>query len=145
MNQITSRRSLTAGVSALCLAGLLTGMTARAQTLPRSEAEFEQEIGITAAQKAKLNAISVKYRPKMQAIAKKYQPQALALQTQMSELQKKFNAEAQPIRIAQKNEADAVYTPAQREKLKKLSALVAAQQGMVPGGTPPALPPHASK
>ena len=106
----------------------LVAAVAYTQTLPRNQAEFEQQVGITAAQKAKLEAITKKYQPQIEAVGKKYEPQFRAIQA-------KAQAEVKPILDKREKEAEAVFTPAQRAKLNQIKALQKQQmqQGR-PGG-----------
>ncbi len=132
--KLTSRRPTVVATSlALVLAGGLAGAV-WAQSLPRTQAEFEQQVGITADQKAKIKAIDAKYAPKKQAVAAKYKAQYESLQKQMADLRNKVNADMLPIYTQEKNEDDAVLTPAQREKVKKIQAAVKAQQMQQMGG-----------
>lgn len=119
------------GAAALLL--LATQAPAQTPTMPRSQAEFEQMIGLTPDQKKKMEAVNKKYQPQMQAIQKKYQPQFEALQKQMAALQQKAQKEAQPVMTKQKTEIEAILTPAQRKKIQDFEAMARQQQG---GGMP---------
>ena len=135
--KLTSRRPAVVATSlVLVLAGGLIGTVWAQDASSRSQAEFEQQVGITEAQKTKIKAIDAKYAPKKQAIAAKYKVQYEALQKQMADLRTKVNADMLPIYTQEKNEDDAVLTPAQREKIKKIQAAVKAQQMQAPGGMP---------
>jgi len=69
------RRVLLAGC-ALGAAFMATATPALAQAtgLPKTQAEFEKQIGITADQKKKMDDLKKKYDPQMLAIQKKYLP-----------------------------------------------------------------------
>ena len=60
----------------------------------------------------------------------------------MAALNAKAGAEIEPLRTQAKNESNAVLTPAQREKVKKIEAAVAAQrQQMMSGASGGAMAP----
>lgn len=80
--------------------------------LPSSPAEAEKQLGITAAQKAKITAINKKYQPKIQT-----------LQQQMATLQQQYG-----------KDMETVFTPAQKAKMKQWQALQQKQQGGGMGG-----------
>ncbi|MBC8141967.1 MAG: hypothetical protein H7Y38_11060 [Armatimonadetes bacterium] len=87
--------------------------------LPSSPAEAEKQLGITAAQKAKITAINKKYQPKIQV-----------LQKQMASLNTQYG-----------KEMETIFTPAQKAKMKQWQALQAQQQqgggmGGAMGGKP---------
>jgi Skp family chaperone for outer membrane proteins len=110
---------------------LLSATSAPAQTpgLPKSQAEFEKQIGLTADQKKKIEGLNQKYQPKIQAVQKKYEPEARKLQQQMAALQQKVQTEMKPLADQYQKEMDAVLTPAQREKVKQIRQQVMQQQG----------------
>jgi Spy/CpxP family protein refolding chaperone len=90
-------------------------------------AAFQKSLNITPQQKAKLEAIGKKYQPKMMAIQKKYTPQLQKVQQANdakggAALMKKINAEVAPIMAAQRKEADPIFTPEQRAKIKAFEA-----------------------
>lgn len=128
-----SVRRMVASKAAIAAAAVVligTGVVAvRAQNLPRSQAEFEQQIGLTAAQKEKLKKIDARYKPQLEAIDKKYRPQFEALQKQLQALQVKANAEVKPIMEKRGKEAQAVFTPAQMAKMKQIQAAMQQAQG----------------
>jgi Spy/CpxP family protein refolding chaperone len=121
-----------------------TATSAPAQTpgLPRTQAEFEKQINLTADQKSKIETITKKYQPRIQAVTKKYEPEARKLQEQMVALQKKMVAlnqkaatEAKPLTDQYQKEVDAILTPSQREKIKQIrSQLMQRGQPGAPGG-----------
>gem|GEM_PF-3393494 len=131
------RRAASAVMAALALAAVL-GTAAPAQTPPRNQAEYDamvkkqreeffKKIGVTAAQKSKIDAIQKKYEPSLEKINKKYEPRAKALQQQMAALQKKmmelqqeYGNEMRPVAQKMDKELEAVLTPAQRAKVKEL-------------------------
>ena len=88
--------------------------------LPKSQAEFEKQVGITAAQKTKMNTITKKYEPKAKAL----QAQMVKLQQQMQTLQVQANKEMQSVLTAQ-----------QQAKIKAIQSAMQQQGGM--GGPPP--------
>jgi uncharacterized protein with FMN-binding domain len=127
------RLAATAAATILGTAGLVTA--AYAQTMPRNEAEFEQQVGITAAQKSKINQINAKYKPQFDAINKKYRPKVEALQKQMQALQLQANNEVRPLAQKHSKEVEAVLSPAQRTKIKAIQQQAMSQrQGMMQGG-----------
>jgi ABC-type uncharacterized transport system substrate-binding protein len=97
-------------------------------------------LGLNADQKKKIEAIDKKYLPKVKSIGDKYKPQVAPLEQQMAALRKEFEAKAKPIQekavalqkkanlelepvmTARRKEVEAILTPAQREKVKKLDA-----------------------
>ena len=93
------------GRLALAAAALATvGSFALAQGLPKNVSELEKQIGLSDAQRKKMEAVDKKYQPKFQAVSKKYEPQFVALkkkieplQKQAVQLQQKMNAEGKPI------------------------------------------------
>jgi Spy/CpxP family protein refolding chaperone len=140
VRQVARRLMVATGVSGL----LLLAAQAPAQTpnLPRSQAEFEKMISLTADQKKKIEAVNkryqpqlqsvgTKYRPQLAAIENKYKPKVEALKKQMAELQKQAYGEARPILEQQQKEAlpilqkqqkeiEGILTPAQRAKIKQM-------------------------
>ena len=108
-------------------------------------------LGLTKEQRIKFDAIEKKYQPKAKAIMAKYEPQivpirqkvqamekkyepritairqeftkeAKPLQDQAVAIQNKANLELKPIEEARRKELEALLTPAQREKVKKIDA-----------------------
>jgi hypothetical protein len=126
----TLRRSFVA----LALLTALAGGAARAQDLPKDIKELEKQIGLTDAQRKKMEAVDKKYQPKFKAIDGKYKPQFMALQKQIEplqkkafELQQKMNAEAKPIMDTMNKEKEACMTPDQAKKMKAIFAKIAAR------------------
>jgi Spy/CpxP family protein refolding chaperone len=121
-------------------AGILLSATsapAQTPTLPRSQAEFEQQVGLTADQKKKIEALKGKYQPKIQAVQKKYEPEARRLQQAIAALQQKANKELKPLADQYQKEIDAILTPAQRAKIKQMNeAQMKAMQQQGGGGRP---------
>jgi 1-deoxy-D-xylulose 5-phosphate reductoisomerase len=126
--------------------GLSTLAVVRAQNQSLADA-----LGLNKAQRTKMEAIEKKYQPKAAAIMKKYEPQIVPIRQQVQVLEKKYkprlsaiqaefakeakplqdkavaiqnqaNKELQPIQAARQKELEAVLTPAQREKVKKIDA-----------------------
>jgi len=135
MTRMNARRIATlAGIAGLTL----LGATARAQT---SQADVEKQLGLTADQKQRMQAVDKKYNPQLQAISKKYQPQAQKLQQQMMQiqqqmqaLQKKAFTEAQPYLEKLAKDIQAILTPAQQEKIKQMQAQAMQQRQMMGAG-----------
>ena len=94
--------------------------------LPKNQAEFEKQVGITAAQKAKMTAIGKKYEPKAKVLQTKMQ----ALQKQMMALQQQM----QTLGTQANKEVEGVLTPAQQTKVKAIQAAMAQQQQGMMGG-----------
>ena len=101
--------------------------------LPKSPAEAEKQLGITATQKAKMKTIEGKYKPKYEAINKKYQPKIEALRKQMAALNAQYGTEMKPLVGQMNGELDKVFTPAQKAKMKQWQAMQAQQQGGMGG------------
>jgi hypothetical protein len=136
------RRVLLAGC-ALGAAFMATATPALAQAtgLPKTQAEFEKQIGITADQKKKMDDLKKKYDPQMLAIQKKYQPQVQKLQqqfaeiqTQMQALQQKAQVEMRPLAEKAQKEMQAILTPVQQKKIKEIEAQVQQQRQQAGGG-----------
>lgn len=120
------------GVALVALSAL-TG-AALAQDLPKDVTELEKQIGITDAQRKKMEVVDKKYQPKFKAIDSKYRPQFTAIQKQMEPLQKKafslqqkMNAEAKPIMDAMNKEKEACLSPDQVKKMKAIMAKINAR------------------
>jgi uncharacterized protein with von Willebrand factor type A (vWA) domain len=112
----------------------LAGGVAFAQALPKDMKDFEKQIGLTDAQRKKMEVVDKKYQPKFKAIDGKYRPQFTALQKQMEplqkkafELQQKMNAEAKPVMDAMNKEKEACMSPDQVKKMKAILAKIAAR------------------
>ena len=128
----TKRLVAVVAVSAasICLAASIQAQTSRAQPgqpTPeqlRARQDLEKQLGITTAQKNKIAAIESKYRPQMAKI----QEQMFKLRQQMISLAADADKEVQ-----------AVLTPAQRDKIKKLeeAQLKRLQSGQGPAGGAP--------
>lgn len=123
------RRTGVALVSIAALAG-----TALAQGLPKDVKELEKQIGITDAQRKKMEVIDKKYQPKFKTIDTKYRPQFAAIQKQIEPLQKKafgiqqkMNAEAKPVLDAMNKEKEAILSPDQVKKMKAIMAKIQAR------------------
>ncbi len=119
---------------ALALLTTLTGGAAIAQGLPKDIKELEKQIGLTDAQRKKMEAVDKKYQPKFKVIDGKYKPQFMALQKQIEplqkkafELQQKMSAEAKPIMDAMNKEKEACMSPDQAKKMKAIFAKIAAR------------------
>jgi Spy/CpxP family protein refolding chaperone len=142
------RRAVLAGcvLGAACVAATLPAQ-AQDAALPKTQAEFEKQIGLTADQKKKMDAVQKKYQPQLLAIGKKYQPEFQKMQQQMQELQGKMQAlnqkaqtEAKPLMEKAQKESNAILTPAQQKKIKEFQDKAkqqAAMQGGLMGGAPP--------
>jgi LTXXQ motif family protein len=120
----------------VALSGMLLaiGTAAGAQELPKSVPDLEKQIGLTDAQRKKMEAVDKKYQPKFEALNKKYQPQFMAIQKKIAPLQKqgiqlrdKMNAEGKPTFDAMNKEKEAVLSPDQVKKMKAILAKLAAQ------------------
>lgn len=141
MITITGRRmAATLGATSLLLL-TLPGMAQTPTAIPQNQAEFEKQLGITADQKKKMEAVGKKYKPQLEKLQTKYKPQVeqlqkqmVALQQQMVALQKKYVAEAQPLGTAQQKEIEGILTPAQRDKMKAIQAAVQQQRSAAGGG-----------
>jgi len=125
-----------ATVAAILTTAATTGLSARhasaqAPGQQRTTAQVEKEIGVTAAQKSKIESVKKKYDPKLKAL----QPRMVAAQKQMQQVQKDYITIAQ----AADKEMQAILTPAQRAKLKAMQAADAKkyQQMMQQGGGRP--------
>lgn len=118
---------------AVSVVAVALGAGVRAQGLPKNVGELEKQIGLTDAQRKKMEAVDKKYKPKFDALTAKYKPQASAitkqiepLQKQLIQLQQKMNAEGKPTFDAMNKEKEAVLTPAQVKKMKAILAQLAA-------------------
>ena len=122
------------------------------QMRDRQKVQFYKELGVTSAQKTKLDAIENKYMPQLMGMQKKYMTQ---VQTKMAAVKKKYPkqeqqqqamkemqpfmmkvqqqamTEVKPVADKMEKESMAVLTAAQRDKYKKMQA---ARRG--PGGRP---------
>jgi hypothetical protein len=123
----------TAAALTLVTLAALSG-TAVAQDLPKDIKELEKQIGLTDAQRKKMEAVDKKYQPRFKAIDSKYKPQFMALQKQIEplqkkafELQQKMSAEAKPIMDTMNKEKEACMTPDQAKKMKAIFAKIAAR------------------
>ncbi|MGC4045904.1 MAG: hypothetical protein QM758_19100 [Armatimonas sp.] len=124
-----ARRMGVALIAITALAG-----TALAQGLPKDVKELEKQIGITEAQRKKMEVIDKKYQPKFKTIDTKYRPQFVEIQKQMEPLQKKavalqtkMNAEAKPVLDAMNKEKEACLSPDQVKKMRAIMAKIAAR------------------
>ena len=113
---------------------LLTAPAVRAQQpgQPNPEAvAFTKSLGITPAQKAKMDAIRAKYSPKIKAIGDKLRQEGGANPNpaKQQELMKKGQALVGPLYAAAQKEMTALLTPAQRAKVKAFEAKMRAKAG----------------
>lgn len=97
---------------AVLSAGFLTLAAPSFAQLPSSPAEAEKQLGITAAQKAKITALNKKYQPKIQV-----------LQKEMATLNTQYG-----------KDMEGIFTPAQRAKMKQWQALQRQQAQQQGGG-----------
>jgi len=94
--------------------------------LPRNQAEMDKQLGITADQKAKIEAAKKKYTPKAKAL----QTQMIALQAQMRTLNTQYSKDMEAILTStQKNKIKAMQQAAQAAQMQQ-------QGGMMGGGAP---------
>ncbi len=99
--------------ASICLAAGIQAQTSGAPSgqpsadQVRARQELEKKLGISTAQRTKIDAIEGKYRPQMARI----QEQMLKLRQQMITLA-----------VSADKEVNAVLTPAQRDKMKQLQA-----------------------
>ena len=96
--------------------------------LPTSAADAEKQLGVTPTQKARIKTVEAKYKPQFDALQKKYAPKIDALKRQMTALQQQASKEATPLLQKAGKEVEAIYTPAQRAKLKSWQQQQAAQR-----------------
>lgn len=126
------------------------------QMRDQQKAQFYKELGVTPAQRTKLDTIENRYMPQFMRIQKKYmaqiQPRMAAvrkkypnptpqqqqqamreLQPIVMKVQQQAIAEVKPLADKMEKESMAVLTPAQRTKYKKIQA---ARRSGGPGGGP---------
>ncbi|MDX1935446.1 MAG: hypothetical protein SFU56_22830 [Capsulimonadales bacterium] len=140
MKTTTGRRTAAMLTATGFLLLSLPGMAQTPTTIPTSQAEFEKQVGITADQKKRMDALNKKYQPQFAKIQNKYKPDFDKLQQQMQALQQKamtlrqkMQTEANPLQQQMQKEADSILTPAQREKIKQINAAMQQQRSAMQG------------
>jgi Spy/CpxP family protein refolding chaperone len=127
--------------AALALTAFITPVRAQDPGAQAEIAAFQKSLNITAAQKAKFEAINKKYQPRVEALMAKFKPQQEKLmkskptQQQMMALRSQMMKQMQPLMDGQRKESEAILTPDQRAKVKAFEAKMRAMQAKM-GGAP---------
>lgn len=135
MKKTAQRTAVVSVLGILASAVVLGAVHAQAPaTAPRSQAEYDQQLALTPAQKKQIAGINDRYKPKF-----------MALQAQFQAIQKQGMA----LSMARGKDMDALLTPTQRVKAKQIAAAMQSQReqmgrGGMPGGggPPPMVPKH---
>jgi len=80
-----------------------------------------------------MDALGAKYRPKMEALQKQMQALQAQAQAEAQPIMAQMQAETKPVATKMNAEIEAVFTPAQRAKMKQWKDQAAAQQKMMGG------------
>ncbi len=121
--------------AALALTAFITPVRAQDPQVQAEVAAFQKSLGITPAQKSKLEAINKKFQPRVEALMAKFRPQQEKLmkskptQQQMMTLRNQMMKQMQPLMDGQRKESEAILTPAQRTKVKAFEAKMRAKMG----------------